>query len=482
MGEAKFQNRKIKKGLKKLGVLLPFLLALFLIISSNSSVALKMATNYVADTSTVKSPSVILGQGNNGTSLISTTDDYATVTTTAGFTFYENASATSQGVLNPTSMHLAGGQSISGTVSDLAAVDGHYVTIYESSGLPGFDFYFNFTGVPSSNSFNFAMYEYYHGAVGHQIRIQFYNFISNTWILYGMYSDETAFTWHNVTITNTDGLIQNGVVRGRLNHPSPGNHLHFDEIDYIALGVTNVAVNTDFSIPASNGNFPVAAGASAYLQSPAFLSATTLYPGAYLLDLWASATSSGTMGVNFIVVDSSNNVVSTVASGNTETIGIVKSEVKTTFVGAQVTVPAGGCLIANITNPTGSGKTFTIYWGAGQPTNYQTPADYDYVVSIANLASAATYISASVYSTSAISRLTNVTITIYAPSTNQVIITNGVVTQSSGPTMTLPAASTLYVKVHAEANAFGSSNIVMLMKFSPSSKPFTDDVINLTVN
>jgi len=36
--------------------------------------------------------------------------------------------------------------------------------------------------------------------------------------------------------------------------------------------------------------------------------------------------------------------------------------------------------------------------------------------------------------------------------------------------------------VYASANSFGSSNIVLLMKFSPSSKPFAYDVVNLTVN
>jgi hypothetical protein len=36
--------------------------------------------------------------------------------------------------------------------------------------------------------------------------------------------------------------------------------------------------------------------------------------------------------------------------------------------------------------------------------------------------------------------------------------------------------------VTARANAFGTSNIVLLMKFAPSTKPFAYDVIKLNVN
>ncbi len=468
--------------LKGLRLLLPLLLALFLLISNISSTALKLSVNYVSDSSAVKAPSVTLHEGNKGAVVISSTHDYATVTTTAGFTFYENASAaTQQGKFNPTSMQLVGGRNLSGNISDLATVNYHSVAFYETSGTQ-FSFYFNFTEVPSSTGFNYNMYDQYHGNTGHELSIQFYNFTSNSWMICEQYSDETAFTWHNGTVTSTNGLIQNGTIMGKLVHESPGNHLHYEEIDYIAVTTTNAQLNTGFSVPTSSGSFSVVAGASVSLQSPTFSKPTTVYSGSYLLDLWASATVSGNMWVSFRVIDSSNNAVATIASGNTGSIGTVKSEVKTAFAGSQITIPAGGHLIANITNPTGSGTTFTIYWGAGQSTNYQTPADYDYIIAIVNSASASAYLSLSTYNASALNRLTNVTITSYSPSTNQVVITNGVITQSAGPTMAIAASSTLYLKVHTVANAFGSSNIVLLMKFSSGSKPFAYEFINLTVN
>ncbi|MGD6933580.1 MAG: hypothetical protein ACQCN5_05180 [Candidatus Bathyarchaeia archaeon] len=436
----------------------------------------------MTDTAIVKSHQLALNQGTKGTSSISSTHDYATVTTTAGFTFYENSSSADAQTYYPTSMALLIGTNLTGGISNLTLVDGICVNFNETNGQPAFDFYFNFTGVSSASSFQYDMYEIYKGNPGHTVEIDLYNFTSSSWIVYEQFNGETVFTWHNNTVTSTNGLIQSGTVMGRLEHISGGSTFHYERIDYIALSTSGYQTNTDFTVPASSDSFTVAAGSSVYLYSPTFTTGRTIYAGSWLLDLWASATSSGTLSVTFNAVNSSNAVVATAASGNTGTIGTSKVEVKTSFSGSQISVPSGGRLVANITNPTGSGITFTIYWGAGQPSNFQTPADYDYVVAITNSATTPFYLNLVAYSSSGISRLTNLTVTIYSPSTNQIIIINGAFTQSSGSTMTLPATSTIYVQVHASANSFGASNVVLLMKYSPSSRPFAYDVINLTIN
>jgi hypothetical protein len=454
-----------------------------LLISNNQVLASKIATDYTIDSVIVKSHSLTLNQGTKGSSAISATSDYATVTTTAGFTFYQNASSTASQTYYPTSMNLLVGTNLTGGVSNFTVVDGICVSFNETNGNPGFDFYYNFTGVSPANNFNLNLYEFYSGNLGHTVNIELYNYTSGLWLLVGQFSGETSFTWHNNTITPTSGLIQNGIVMGRLNHVSGGSTFHYERIDYLALVVSSGSqTNTDFSVPPSSGSFTLAAGSSVYLYSPTFTSANTVYAGSWVLDLWASASASGTLSVSFNAVDSSKTIVATAVTGTTGTIGTSKSEVKTTLLGSQISVPAGGCLIASITNPSGSGKTFTVYWGSGQPTNYQTPADYDYVIAITNSASAAYYLSLSAYSSSSIGRLTNLTVTIYAPSTNQIIIINGAFTQSSGSTMTLLASSSLYIQVHAAANSFGSSNVVLLLKYSPSTRPLAYDVISLTVN
>jgi hypothetical protein len=188
------------------------------------------------------------------------------------------------------------------------------------------------------------------------------------------------------------------------------------------------------------------------------------------------------MRVLFVTIDSSNIITALAASGATGTITTSKSEVKTTFSGSQISVPSGGRLLAIITNSAGGAATFTIYWGTGQVTNYQTPSNFDYVLKIVNSATASYSVSLSTSSSSSINRLTNLTVFIYSPNTNEIIIINGAFTLSSGPAKTLPSSSTLFIAVTARANAFGTSNIVLLMKFAPSTKPFAYDVIKLNVN
>jgi hypothetical protein len=386
-------------------------------------------------------------------------------------------------IFNPSTMNLLVGQNLAGTVSNLAAVDSNYVSFNEVKESPGYDFYFNFTGVPFTISFNYNMYSYFQGSAGHTVQIDLYNYTSSSWIIYQQFIGESGFIWHNNTVTDTNGLIQNGIVMGRLYESASGNNAYFEQIDYIELEVPTPSqvITADFSIPATSGSFTVAAGSSVYLISPIFPRDYTLYSGSWMLDLWASATSSGTMSVSFVAADSSNNIVATATSGNTATIGTSKSEIQTSFSGSQISVPLGGSLIANITNPTASGKTFTIYWGSGQPTNFQTPADYDYILAINNSASSSYSVNLLTYTSSAHKNWLNVTVSIYSPSTNQIILINGGFTQSSGSTVTLLPSSTLYIRLFATTYEFGSVNVVLLMKFN-NTRPFAYDVINLTVN
>ena len=337
-------------------------------------------------------------------------------------------------------MNLLVGNNLAGTVSNLADYGANYVSWHETNGAPGFDFYYNITDVPSSTTtFNVNIYDNYTGNAGHIIDHEIYNFTSASWIITDSENGEQngVWDWDNFTLSDTAGVIQNGVVMLRVDHVSSGNQNHLYSLDYIELTALSSQLTTNFSVPTSSGSFTIAAGSSVYLYSPVFPSASTLYSGSYLLDLWASATSSGTMSVSFVAVNSSNNTVATAASGDTETIGTTESEVKTSFSGSQITVPSDGRLIANISNPTASGNTFTIYWGSGQPTNYQTPADYDYVLAISNSASSSYAVSLLTYTSSSTNRLTNLTISIYSPNTKEIIVTDGAFTQSSGSTVTI---------------------------------------------
>jgi hypothetical protein len=69
---------------------LSLLFIFFLLISSNQALALTQALDYATSTTTVRAPLLTLGTGNSSASSLSSTSDYASVSTTAGLTFNEN--------------------------------------------------------------------------------------------------------------------------------------------------------------------------------------------------------------------------------------------------------------------------------------------------------------------------------------------------------------------------------------------------------
>lgn len=141
-------------------------------------------------------------------------------------------------------------------------------------------------------------------------------------------------------------------------------------------GSTTPSTNTAQTPPGGSGSYLISRGTSAYLWSPQFTSVTQISSGTWVLDLWAAGKSSGSMQVSIYVTNSAGTVQSTIVSNAaTPTIGTSITQVKMTFSGNSVTVPAGGYLNVVLTAPTGSGnpQSYTIYWGTGQFTNFQVP-------------------------------------------------------------------------------------------------------------
>jgi hypothetical protein len=241
-------------------------------------------------------------------------------------------------------------------------------------------------------------------------------------------------------------------------------------------------INTDFVVTGSSGSFTLLPGFSATLYSPPLPSSVVVFSGSWVLDAWVSADVPGTLDVAFSSVDSSGGIVAVAASGSTQTIGTSMSEVKTSFNGSQIAVPSGGYLVANITNNNSS--NFTIYWGLGQATNFQTPKDYDYVLKLTNNVSSDYSVNLLVYNYSGINRLTNMTVSLYSPSMHEqeIIIANGALIQDAGTAVTLTANSELYISVTASANMFGTSHVILLIKVPSMGSPFFYDTLNFTVN
>jgi hypothetical protein len=143
-----------------------------------------------------------------------------------------------------------------------------------------------------------------------------------------------------------------------------------------ANGRTGAApnVNTALSPPGTTGSYAITRGSSDILWSSHFSSATTIPAGPWGLDLWALASSSGSLTVSIVITNSAGTTTATVLStGSTSAVGTSKKQVFTSFSGSGVAVPADGYVKITLTAPTGGGNpsSFTVYWGKGQLTSFQ---------------------------------------------------------------------------------------------------------------
>jgi hypothetical protein len=221
----------------------------------------------------------------------------------------------------------------------------------------------------------------------------------------------------------------------------------------------------------------VANPATACLITAQFTSGSTLYAGTWFTDLWASALASGAASVSIYITNSAGIVVSTVLSGGTSgTVGTTKGEVKTPQSGAAGTVPTSGYVEVVLTAPSTGPLAFTIYWGTGQLSNFDTPSTYNYVLAIVNSASTAWNINLATAGTpSNIGRLT-ATISFVSPASNQIIVTSGSLTQASGAVVSLAGSGTVDIEVVATANSLPTATN------TPSTITFVLDVASTTTS
>ena len=250
--------------------------------------------------------------------------------------------------------------------------------------------------------------------------------------------------------------------------------------DAAIAGASIISADTTAAIPTSTGSFTLSAGYSAFLWSENYTNGGTLYAGSWLLDMWASrGVSTGTVTVSIFVVNSADAVVATVlSSGTSGVISKSESEVQTQLTGGGASIPVGGRALVVLTHPTGA-QTVTVYWGAGQLTDFRTPTTYNYVLTVANGSSTAFTIQLATLSsmTQKLGRLTNATIWFTtATSSIQIVVTNGALAQSSGSAVTLPALGSFNIALAAYSGATPSSStapstITASLLVEPSGSP-----------
>ena len=261
--------------------------------------------------------------------------------------------------------------------------------------------------------------------------------------------------------------------------------------DAFAEAIPAATPDSGIAVPGSPNLFSLPALSSAYIWSPAYPVASTMYTGTWTVDYWGSGATAGTLNVDVYVMNSANAVVATlVSSGSTGSFGTTLGEVISTLASVPgATVPSGGTILLVLTAPKGGPASFTINWGTGQLSNFQTPSTYNYLLAITNTGTSTwnVNLATTASQTSLLGRLTS-TISFVSPASNQIIVAGGSVTQYSGSAVTLAASGTIDIQLVATASALPSasstpSTITFSIKVaSTTSTAYSQYTVILTVN
>lgn len=260
--------------------------------------------------------------------------------------------------------------------------------------------------------------------------------------------------------------------------------------DAIVAGKPSITVDTSTSAPGTSGSTTLSRGSSILLWSPPFTAGSALYQGSWVADVWAAGASAGTLTVSAFAVTSSGGLgPELVSSASTNSISTSETEVKTTVSGAAGSVASNGAILLVLTAPSGGPATFTVYWGTGQTSNFETPSTYNYVLSIVNGGGTAWNVNLATTSSqvSNAGRL-SATLSFVSPASNQIVMSLGTLTQASGSVASLAGSATIAIQVAATANAIPTaSSVPSTITFSvrvasTTSTAYAQYTVVLTVN
>ena len=135
-------------------------------------------------------------------------------------------------LITVSSHDLTEGVYVSGNLDSIQTDDSDYYIFEETTGAPGFMYYFNFTG---DNVAGMNLLTLYDNTASHTISLQIYNYDTLTWDTLGYISNGAVWIWHNFSVNVDYDYSENNIIMGRLNHESPGSLADTFMIDYIGI-------------------------------------------------------------------------------------------------------------------------------------------------------------------------------------------------------------------------------------------------------
>jgi len=308
----------------------------------------------------------------------------------------------------------------------------------------------------------------------------------------GTYISGTSTTLSTASLTPTSGDLEYAFgayqpcsTSGTPGYTSGWTPLAARGTDFTGSGSNNCAAGTKYSVNAMDEYIlPGSTASTASIGSGTWGTAVTTNTWGWA-EVQVDFVHPNTLSVDAYTTDSTGAHQNTlVSSGTTGALTSTESEVLSSFSSSAGTVPASGYIEVTVT----ASASVTIYWGSGQLTNFKTPSLYNYLIQMSNSASSTFSVSLATKSDGSqitnIARLSAVTVSFVSPSSNQVIISSGGVTQGSGTPQVLPASpGTIDIQVDATASSTGSSSVTMSLKIAPSgSAAYAMYTIVLTVN
>lgn len=158
--------------------------------------------------------------------------------------FYANTMTVNFGTLNQ------------GTVADLDEVGGTDVIIQELVGANPLTVTFDFSNVTEVTAFVF--YGQYLGGAMHQVYIEAYNYVLDTWDLKLIIGTDGAKKWYTAPIYNANAYLSEGNMQVRFRHIGTGISSHQLVLDYVEInsggsgGQTNISASSVNFVPSGN--------------------------------------------------------------------------------------------------------------------------------------------------------------------------------------------------------------------------------------
>ncbi|MDI9578180.1 MAG: hypothetical protein IAX22_08665 [Candidatus Bathyarchaeota archaeon] len=511
-----------------------------------------ISINYASSTGTIRNQPIKLGEGIAGQSLVSATEDYATVSVSSGTSFNVNTNIASIAptmpsidVSNKASFNNANQGSL--TLSTTTANELLYLTIHIdgtntvdsvsntgtaltwtqreriTNSIVSTEIWYaystvQFTGnvvvnFPGKTTFALTTFgiknvnsEKFFGdsinvpAIGSgnsALQSTSLSTTLNNVLLIGSVTTKgnqipTAGTGYNIIQSGRQGQLGFATEAGPLTTAVDSYLVSFSTtstVDYVIIGdaiwgqLTNPSVNTDSSLPVTQGSTILQDGEASYFVSPAYSSASNII-GSLQLNLWTSASATDSLEVYVLATDSNYNILqSGFGKTYTGTVPTNMDLVNTALPAMNLNIPSGGHLVVVIINTEGgSAATFTIHWGVNELSGMSMPGLSDYILSITNIAATDYQATISLYSSIMENRLSDMSIYFYSPETTCLVVEDGSFIQTSSPSFTLAAGSSVYLAIDAVSSFGGQSIFMLLLEYGSGSGPFAVEFIEIIVN